>query len=136
LVKTVSVPGSAGWVDTMIDVRGGDEIFFEAEGAISLQKDNPVATCGPEGLKMQTMQQPVPDRNLGCLLGKVRVSVAVVEDRQTGEKIERDYGEIFPIGKAALVLMPADGRLLLGANENVFGDNDGTFTVSIYKRPA
>jgi hypothetical protein len=130
----VSVPGNVGWTDAGIDVRGGEEFFFEAEGAVSLQKDNPVASCGPEGLKLQTMQQPLTDRNLGCLLGRVRVKVDVFEDKETGEKTERDYGEVFYIGLAALALMPADGRLMFGANENVTGDNDGAFAVYIYRR--
>ena len=33
-----------------------------------------------------------------------------------------------------LVVEALDGRLLLGANENVPGDNDGAFAVYIYKR--
>jgi hypothetical protein len=134
LVKLVSAPGSAPWTDTGIEVKGGDAFFFEATGRVSLQKDNPVAACGPEGLKLQTVQQPLADRNLGSLIGKVRIRVEVVEDKQTGEKFERDFGEIFYIGEGALVFMPADGRLMLGVNENVAGDNEGAFAVTIYRK--
>jgi hypothetical protein len=136
LVKTVSVAGNVPWTDTGIEVKTGEVFFFEATGTISLQKDNPVASCGPEGLKLRTMQQPLPDRNLGCLLGRIVMKVEVVEDKATGEKTTRDYGEVFFIGPAALVIMPLDGRLTLGTNENVSGDNDGSFAVSIYRRKA
>ena len=41
---------------------------------------------------------------------------------------------MFGIGKEARLAMPASGRLLIGVNENVTKDNDGAFTVSIYKK--
>lgn len=136
LVKAVAVPGDVSWTETGFEVKAGEEIYFEASGTVTLQKDNPVAACGPEGLKLQTMQQPLPDRNLGCLVGRVVVKVEVVEDKETKEKTTREFGEVFFIGPAGLVAMPADGRLTLGTNENVVGDNDGAFTVAIYKRKA
>jgi hypothetical protein len=40
----------------------------------------------------------------------------------------------FPIGKAGPAVIPADGRLFLGPNENVTGDNDGAFAVRVYRR--
>jgi hypothetical protein len=134
LVKLVMVPGNVSWTEAGIDVRAGEEFYFEATGTVSLQKDNPIAGCGPEGLKLKTLHQPLPDRNLGCLVGRVVVKVEVVEDKETGEKTTRDYGEVFYVGAVALVTMPADGRLAFGANENIAGDNDGAFAVTIYRR--
>jgi len=135
-VKTVEVAGNVAWTDSGLDVKAGEEFYFEASGTVILQKDNPVAECGPDGLRLRTMQQPVPERNLGGLVGRVVVKVEVVEDKETKEKSSRDYGEVFFIGSAALAAMPADGRLTFGANENVVGDNDGVFTVVVFRRKA
>ena len=134
LVKKILVVGSTPWTDTGIDVKKGQEFYFEAEGMVSLQRDNPVSACGPEGLNLRTMQQPLHDQNLGALICKVREKVEVSEDKQTGEKMSRDIGEVFFIGKENRLLLPKEGRLLLGVNENVAGDNDGGFEVKIYLR--
>jgi len=134
LVKTVGVSGVSGWTDAGLDVLVDQEFWFEATGTICLQTGNPEAYCNPEGIKVRTMQQPLPERNLGCLVGKVLQDVATVEDPETKEKTVREFGVVFYIGNAGRVRMPADGRLLLGPNENVTGDNDGAFSVLIYRR--
>jgi len=134
LVMTITVPGGPGWTDTGMNVVEGGEFWFEASGSISLQKGNPEADCGPEGLKLRTMQQPVLEQNLGCLVGKVRFKMDVTEDKETGEKRVREYGETFFIGPRGPAVMPVDGRLLLGPNENVTGDNEGAFVVLVFIR--
>jgi hypothetical protein len=134
LIKKTTHTGTAPWTDTGIEVKAGEEFYFEAEGTVSLQKDNPVAVCGPEGLNLRTMQQPVTDQNLGCLIGRVLERTEVTVDKDRGEKTVRAFGPTFFIGKQAQVAMPASGRLLVGVNENVTKDNDGEFAVSIYKK--
>jgi hypothetical protein len=134
LVKKITVPGNLAWTDTALEVLKGQEFYFAAAGKISLQKDNPVAGCGPEGLNLKTQQQPIPDQNIGALLGKVLEKVEVATDKQTGEKSKRDIGQVFYIGKENKVLLPADGRLILGINELVVGDNDGSYEVAIYRK--
>ncbi|MDP2916194.1 MAG: hypothetical protein Q8O91_12185 [Candidatus Aminicenantes bacterium] len=134
LVKKVLVVASTPWTDSGIAVKKGQELYFEAEGTISLQRDNPISVCGPEGLNLRTMQQPLYDQNLGALICRVREKVEASEDKQTGEKTSRDVGEVFFIGKENRLLLPKEGRLLLGVNENVSGDNDGGFEVKIYLR--
>ena len=136
LVKKTSHAGTAPWTDTGIDVKAGQEFYFEAEGTVSLQKDNPVASCGPEGLALRTMQQPLADQNLGCLIGRVVERTEVEEDKDRGEKTIREFGPMFGIGKQVRLAMPASGRLFLGVNENVTRDNDGAFTVSIFRKAA
>ena len=64
LEKAVAVPGAAGWVDTGIDVGPGQEIRFTAAGRVDLQTGNPEASCGPEGVDLVTVEQPVPNANL------------------------------------------------------------------------
>ena len=118
LVRKVQVAGAVAWTDSGLNVQKGQEYYFQAEGSVSLQKDNPIATCGPEGLALRTLQQPLLDQNLGALICKVREKVEFVEDKRGGEKT-------------------AAGRLLFRVNENVTDDNDGAFDVKIYlKREA
>ena len=41
----------------------------------------------------------------------------------------------FPIGSNTQpIVMPADGRLMLGVNDNELGDNSGYFTVAVNKQ--
>jgi hypothetical protein len=134
LVKKTTHTGTVPWTDTGLQVKEGEEFYFEGEGSVSLQKDNPVAVCGPEGLNMRTMQQPLPDQNLGCLVGRVVERTEIDEDKDRGEKTTRQFGPIFLIGRRVRIVMPASGRLFLGVNENLTKDNDGEFTVCIYKK--
>jgi hypothetical protein len=44
-------------------------------------------------------------------------------------------GTPFPIGSNTLpIVMPNDGRLTLGVNDNEVGDNSGYFTVAVSKQ--
>ena len=132
-VQELIVPGDAGWVDTGIDVEEGDEYFFRGEGEISLQKGNPDAACGPDGADVQGLQQPVPDRNLGCLAGKIAQVLAVRTDEKTGEEVRDELVRYFFIGHEQAVSMPIRGRLYVGVNENVVKDNDGQFRMTIFR---
>jgi hypothetical protein len=134
LVKTIRVPADVPWTDTELDVLVDQEFWFEAAGTISLQAGNAEAYCGPEGLHVQTLQQPDSGANLGCLVGRVRQYVEISEDRVSKEQTVREFGTVFFIGPSGPVRIPADGRLQLGPNENVTGDNDGAFSVRIYRR--
>ena len=134
LVKTLRVPADAAWTDTGLDVFVGQEFWFEATGTISLQAGNAEAYCGPEGLPVQTLQQPDSGANLGSLVGRVRQYVETTEDKVSKEQTVREFGTVFFIGAAGPARIPVDGRLQLGPNENVTGDNDGAFSVRIYRR--
>jgi hypothetical protein len=127
----IVVPGNAAWTDTGVDVAAGQEISFEAAGKISLQKGNPQADCGPEGYDLRTIQQPLPEGNLGALIGKVVIAVTVTKDEKTGMEKKDEVAQLFFIGSESRVEMPAKGRLYLGINENVIGDNGGEFKVAI-----
>ncbi len=127
----VFVSGRVPWTDAEIEVLAGEELFFSAEGKISLQKGNPEAECGPEGCDLQTARQPLPDKNLGALIGKVLVTVIETFDDKTKEEKRDEVAFVFFIGQEGRVEMPARGRLFLGINDNVIGDNDGEFKVLI-----
>jgi hypothetical protein len=133
LVKTLAVPADAGWVDTGIDVLQGEAWTFQAMGRITLQRGNPAADCGPDGLDFMTVQQPVQDRNIGSLIGKVAQLISVRVDEDTGEEIRDEIVAVFHIGAESEILAPIRGRLYLGINENVVKDNGGAFMVSIYR---
>lgn len=134
LVKKIVVLGHLPWTETGLEVRKGEELFFTASGTISLQRDNPVAVCGPEGLNLMTQQQPIPGQNIGALIGRVLEKIEVGTDKQTGDKTQREVGQLFFIGIENKVVLPADGRLRLGINEFVVGDNSGEFAVAIYRK--
>jgi hypothetical protein len=135
LAKTITLPGKTPWLDSGLEVKVGEELYFEAEGSVCIQRGNPVATCGPEGLALRTMQQPLSDGNLGCLIGMVVYRTDVIEDKETNERTERKRGEPFPIGRGGPAAMLETGRLWLGLNENLTGDNEGEFLVRIYSKP-
>ncbi len=129
--KTVVVPGNAAWTDTEIEVIQGQEVEFAAEGKLSLQKGNPQADCGPDGYDLRTLQQPLTERNMGSLIGKVVIGITVIKDAKTGQEKTEEAAEFFYIGARSRVEMPAKGRLFLGINELVIGDNAGEFTVTV-----
>lgn len=127
----IVVAGNAPWTDTGLEVSAGDPIAFDAEGKITLQKGNPEAECGPDGYDLQTMQQPLTGRNLGALIGKVVIGVTVLVNEKTKEETQRETAELFYVGSKSRLEMPAKGRLYLGINENVIGDNAGEFRVTV-----
>lgn len=127
----VTVAGNSAWTDTGIDVSAGDRVSFEAEGMISLQKGNPEAECGPDGYDLQTLQQPLTGKNLGALIGKVVIGVTVLVNEKTKEERREEAAELFYVGTKSRVEMPVKGRLFLGINENVIGDNEGEFRVTV-----
>ncbi len=131
----VAVAGSAAWTDTGLDVSAGEMVSFEADGQITLQKGNPEAECGPDGYDLQTLQQPLTGRNLGALIGKVVIAMTVIVDERTKEERRQEAAEFFYVGSKGRVEMPAKGRLFLGINESVIGDNGGEFRVSVTASP-
>lgn len=135
LEKTVTVPAAAGWVDTGIDVEPGQELRFSASGRIDLQKGNPEASCGPEGIDLVTVEQPVPNANLGALVGKVVQLVARRVDGDSGMEVLDEIFVLFPVGPEGILAVPFKGRLYLGVNENVLRDNGGEYSVVVVRRP-
>jgi len=127
----IAVAGDDAWTDTGLEVASGDVISFRAEGKITLQKGNPEAECGPGGYDLQTLQQVLTGRNLGSLIGKVVIGVTLLVDEQTKEERQEEAAVFFYVGAESRVEMPAKGRLFLGINENVIGDNAGEFRVTV-----
>jgi hypothetical protein len=135
LETKVVVPAAGGWLDTGIDVGPGEELLFVATGEINLQKGNPEAVCGPGGLDLITVGQPVPNANLGALIGRIAQLVASRIDEDSGLEVRDEVFVLVPIGAEGRAAVPFKGRLYLGVNENVLKDNAGEFEVLVAKRP-
>jgi hypothetical protein len=135
LEKKVVVPAAGGWLDTGIDVGPGEELLFAASGEIDLQKGNPEAVCGPGGVDLVTVEQPIPNANLGALIGRIAQLVASRIDEDSGLEVRDEIFVLFPIGAEGRAAVPFKGRLYLGVNENVLKDNGGEFEVLVTRRP-
>jgi len=135
LEKTIAVPADSGWVDTGIDVAPGEELRFSASGEIDLQRGNPEAVCGAAGIDLVTGEQPVPNANLGALIGKVVQLVARRVDEDSRMEVRDEIFVLFFVGQENAVTVPIKGRLYLGVNENVLRDNGGQFSVVVVRRP-
>jgi hypothetical protein len=131
-MSSLVVPGDEPWIDVGLDVEEGRRIFFLASGVLSLQKGNTTAVCGPDGYKLRTVQQPMPEQNIGALIGKVVELLSVETDPETKKEIRHERVEYFFVGSRGEVTIPGRGRLYLGVNEQVVGDNEGTFAVTLY----
>jgi len=131
-IYTMGVLGNADWTGTGYDVVKGQEIFFKASGLVIFQEGNPLALCGPEGYNLKTMQQPLSEKNIGALIGKIVQLISIEIDEETEEEIRNEMVEYFFIGSENKVVMSIDGRLFLGINENLVGDNSGEFEVTLY----
>ncbi|NOR13264.1 MAG: hypothetical protein GQ545_08430, partial [Candidatus Aminicenantes bacterium] len=68
---------------------------------------------------------------IGALIGKVVLLISIEIDEETGEETRNEMVEIFYIGSNRIVSMPISGRLFLGINENVAGDNSARFMIDI-----
>lgn len=113
----VQVRANQAWTDTGITVKKGDRVSFQTTGQISFGQ-SPSQSAGPDGnADVKNPAYPVPVAGAGALIGKVGNSAA------------------FPIGSnTAPITMPADGRLMLGINDDVLNDNSGAFSVVVKKQ--
>jgi hypothetical protein len=111
------VKANTPWNDTGIDVRRGETIRFSVRGKIMFGTD-PSQTAPPDGSEaMKNPSYPVPGMAVGGLIARV------------------GNGPAFPIGgSATAITMPANGRLMLGVNDDNFPDNSGAFYVTIVRR--
>ncbi|MEW6457135.1 MAG: hypothetical protein AB1410_10545 [Acidobacteriota bacterium] len=113
--KAVTVFSNKPWLDTLIDVKEGDILFFEAKGTIRIGSGRP--KIGPEGelKKYWGDNKPIPGESTGALIGKIGESGAFLIGNERRE-----------------FRMPANGRLFLGVNDDNILDNSGYFTVVIF----
>lgn len=113
----VQVIANQAWTYTGVMVRKGDRVAFNTTGQINFGR-SPGQTSGPDGNGQPAGAAfPVAVVPVGTLIGKVANSAP------------------FPIGSNSQpIVMPADGQLMLGINDNELNDNSGAFTVIVTKR--
>lgn len=113
--RQVGVSASQPWIDTGVDVRAGQEIYFSASGQV---RWGPGRRDGPEGERNSPNNpgRPIPNRPGAALIGKIG-----------------DRDEFFFIGdENGPFRARSSGRLFLGINDDVLNDNSGSFRVLIY----
>jgi hypothetical protein len=109
---TVTVDAKHPWVDSGLTVRKGERLSFQADGTIQWGS-TPDKVAGPEGHGANGDKL-----GAGGLIGRVGLN-----------------GKPFAIGNIrAPIVMPKNGRLFLGINDFIFGDNAGAFAVKIERR--
>lgn len=108
----ISVAANRQWTDTGIVVGRGERVQFNSTGDIMVAEG---ASSGVGGSPITPGGRlPVAGAGVGALIARV------------------GNGAPFLIGaNATPVPMPANGRLMLGVNDDHHADNSGNFTVSI-----
>lgn len=113
--REVNVSGTIAWNDTGVMVRSGQDVFFRASGRV---RWGPGRQDGPAGEHNSPRQagRPIPSRPAAGLIGRVG-----------------DSDDVFFIGdETGAIRMRSSGRLLLGINDDMLGDNSGGFRVTVY----
>jgi hypothetical protein len=111
----VRVHANQPWTDTGITVKSGQMVTFRATGQIQFGESSG-QTASPDGSGTKSPNYPVSAVGAGTLIGKVGGSAP------------------FAIGtNSSPIRMPADGRLMLGINDNELNDNSGFFSVVVSK---
>ncbi|HEY2384991.1 MAG TPA: hypothetical protein VGK48_27770 [Terriglobia bacterium] len=113
--KSIMVVANAPWTDSGIDIVSGQNIYFEASGNI---KWGPGRTAGPGGESNSPYNaaRPMPNHPGAALIA--RTSAA---------------SDPFFIGNEhGAIRLRSSGRLYLGINDDVLGDNSGYFRVVVY----
>lgn len=113
--RQIGVSASQPWIDTGIEVRAGQELYFSAEGQV---RWGPSRRDGPAGERNSPHNpgRPIPNRPGAALIGKIG-----------------DRDEYFFIGEESGPFRArSSGRLYLGVNDDVLSDNSGSFRVMIY----
>lgn len=112
----VAVQANQLWTATGVTVKKGDRVAFQTTGQIAFGQSSG-QTTGPDGSGAPAgVGFAVPVMPVGGLIGKVGNAAP------------------FPIGSNSQpIVMPADGQLMLGVNDNESADNSGFFSVVITK---
>jgi len=111
--RNVTVNPTQAWTDTGIEVRAGQEIYFQTSGQVTWSPNKRVDANGTRDSKSNPAR-PLPSRNGGALIGRIG-------DRDTF-LIGLDVGP-FRIRQ--------NGRLYLGVNDDNLEDNAGFYYVVV-----
>jgi hypothetical protein len=110
----INVPANQGWTNTGIPVLRGERISFTARGDIMI---SPTASSGPNGspaVTSRNVRYPLQNAYAGALIGRVGNSAPFLIGTNTQS-----------------IVMPTNGPLMLGINDDVMTDNSGSYSVNI-----
>jgi LssY-like putative type I secretion system component LssY len=117
----VTVSGSSKWVDTKLDVNGGDKLHITAKGTVTMGKDTGITPAGAQRGWVDTLRPlMVPSAGRGALVGRIGDS---------------DAATPFVVGTDGTVTVPVAGRLYLGINQDATQSPDGKYEVRIDRTP-
>jgi hypothetical protein len=112
--RTVIVEARSPWTDAGVDIRGGQAIAFSASGETRWGPNRRDGAAGERNSPVNRAR-PMPERNSAALIGKI------------GEN-----GDPFFIGDdREAIRVRGSGRLYLGINDDVLGDNSGSLRVVV-----
>ena len=116
--KDVLVSGDVPFVDTGIDVRSGQPIYFESAGNVWWKPDERTGPAGENGSdRERDSRRPMPRRPTGALIAKVG----------------HESADLFFVGAdPGPIRVRSTGRLFLGVNDDYVQDNHGNFRVVVY----
>ena len=113
--RLVNVVGNERWIDTGIDLRDGQQIYFMASGEVRWGPRNRKDGAAGERNSPVNNLRPIPDRPAAALIGRIG-----------------DGHDIFFIGADAGPFRARQtGRLYLGINDDWLEDNTGALRVKV-----
>ena len=111
--RNVRVLPTEAWTDTGIDLRAGQEIYFQTSGQVTWSPNKRVDANGTRN-SGSNPNRPLPTRDGGALIGRI------------GER------DIFLIGlDMGPFRIRQNGRLYLGVNDDTLDDNSGFYYVVV-----
>jgi hypothetical protein len=110
----IAVQGNQPWTDAGIIVARGERVQFNASGDILIGNNLSSGINGNPAATVPTSRYPVANAPAGSLVARV------------GNSAPFHIG-----GNTQPIVMPANGRLQLGINDDHFLDNSGAFSVTI-----
>jgi hypothetical protein len=111
--RNVTVNPTQAWTDTGIELRAGQEVYFQTSGQVTWSPNKRVDANGTRN-SGSNPNRPLPRRDGGALLGRI------------GER------DIFLIGlDVGPFRVRQNGRLYLGVNDDNLDDNTGAYYVIV-----
>ena len=112
----ITVPTTARWTDSGIDLTTGDVVSFSVAGTITLGDDRSLGAEDELDAAAPAPRRPMPDRPAGALIGRIGTSP----------------DDTFFIGAERLPFrVRTSGRLYLGVNDDTLDDDTGAFQVAV-----
>ena len=117
--QTVDVPAAQPWTDTGLDIGAGSTVHIAASGTIKIAGSDPGKQPGGEtpgtAPSVYTATSDYTAPGFPCYSLIVRIGEGAVSEVAAGTTLKTDTA----------------GRLYLGVNDNVFGDNSGSWQADI-----